>query len=722
MRVWLRIYDFFATRRRLLWSVVCCAVLALGVAAMRLRLSEDVMDFLPRDDEYSRTMKVYSSRSEAQRIVVVFEGDDPDEIVEAVGEFGVLCPRAVVEADVDGAVERMDYVCEHLPYFMTEESYGLLEEVCRGGSDTLHKILAAEKDVLSMPGTSFLTSVVRKDPLRLVPVERGLDGFTVYDGCMMTADRRLGFAFVDTPFGSTETRRNGELVDSLDGIRGSVMAKYGSVDVRLLGAPVAAVGNARVIKSDSLVAIIVSLVLIVGLLWYFFPRKRDVFLILLSVVFGWLVGVAALGLFVGKVSAVVMGIGAVLTGIAVNYPLHILVHQRYAHTARQTLSEVLSPLLTGNITTVGAFVALVFLDSPALRQLGVFAASLLLGTIVFCVLVLPHLMSESVVPVREFRLSFFNLNLNGFNKYLRWLFVALVVVAGVFVYVRDVDLFDADVSHINYMTEQQRSDFRRFEELAFAQSDSLYVASSAVVELRRRVERWNEFWGVYDRDSLVCMVEREARRVGFRDSVFSPFYDVLYSPKFENDIEGNDEVLAALWPGGVDVRGLNDRILTKLVGDFDWVVMVCSVVVFLFLCLSMRSVLSGVVAMLPMVLGWVWIFALMDLFGLKFNVVNIVLVTFVFGQGDDYSIFVVEGVRDRRRRGGELLLQYRQSIILSALIMFLAIGVLVFAEHPAMFSLGAVTLIGMSCVVCMAFAVPPILFDAVDYMKRKRKR
>ena len=48
--------------------------------------------------------------------------------------------------------------------------------------------------------------------------------------------------------------------------------------------------------------------------------------------------------------------------------------------------------------------------------------------------------------------------------------------------------------------------------------------------------------------------------------------------------------------------------------------------------------------------------------------------------------------------------------IIAALIMLIGVGILVLAVHPAMHSLGAVTLIGMSIVLLMAVTVPPFLF------------
>ena len=42
--------------------------------------------------------------------------------------------------------------------------------------------------------------------------------------------------------------------------------------------------------------------------------------------------------------------------------------------------------------------------------------------------------------------------------------------------------------------------------------------------------------------------------------------------------------------------------------------------------------------------------------------------------------------------------------------MFIGIGTLIFAKHPALHSLAEVTIIGMSSVVLMAYLIPPLLF------------
>ena len=112
-----------------------------------------------------------------------------------------------------------------------------------------------------------------------------------------------------------------------------------------------------------------------------------------------------------------------------------------------------------------------------------------------------------------------------------------------------------------------------------------------------------------------------------------------------------------------------------------------------------------------MAFGWLWILGIMNLCGISFNIVNIILATFIFGQGDDYTIFITEGLIKDYRSGGKILISYQKSIILSALIMFVGIGSLIFAKHPALFSLAEVTIVGMACVVFMAWVVPPFLIN-----------
>lgn len=715
MNVLIKLYDFLSQHKRLLWGLVLVLLVGLLILAARLRYKEDIMDFLPVDGEYKESLQIYQQLSEAGRIVIIFEGNDPDSICEAIDAYAESREGVISEVDVDGFLERLAFVHGNMPYFLTDSDYVKLDSMLTPAG--ISAAMERNRMISSMPGTGILRQSMTSDPLGLIPLSKGANGqyagtqssFTSYNDYMMTSDRRMGFCFYDTPYGSTESSYNAGLVDSLQQLSQSIGELYPSVDIRLLGAPVISVGNARRIKTDCLLAIALSLVLISILLIYAFPRITDIGLIMASVGFGWLTGMAALSLFTDEVSAIVLGIGSVLIGVAVNYPLHLLVHQRYTTSVLQTLQEVISPLVIGNLTTVGAFLALIPLKATALRDLGIFSASMLIGTIFFCVIVLPQMMSGKKTVVRELRLPsrFSHLATPRLKHSALYLAISLTLVAAVFCVVDKKSIFDPNISHLNYMSDRQRADFAFFEEISGQSESPAYLAGSAKDELSRRRGLWNDFWQKHDPVQVAELIENEAQKAGFREGTFSPFLQLITQPTVG---EINDsETLAQLWPGRFDSATLNAHMATSLSDNFDYIGTVCSILVFVFLLLSFKSLTLALIAFLPMALSWIWIVALMKLTGLEFNIVNVILATFIFGQGDDYTIFILEGLLYELRNGKPMLSQYKQSIILSAIIMLVGIGVLIIARHPAMHSLGTVTLIGMTCVVLMAYIIPPLL-------------
>ncbi len=688
----LRIYDFFVTRRRWLWGGVALVLLVFIALAVSLHFSEDIMDFLPLDDDDREALAQYQSQQSATRLVLVVEGDSLRE--EAVWQLAdsIDCRMAGGQLAEPDPAEGLVALYSQMPYRIADSVYARFDSIFT--PQAVNAALLRDKAILAIPGASILSTAIAYDPLGLIEL-------STLNAQRSTLNR--SFAFYESPYGSTETQRNALLIDSLQTITDRVAQHFPTLHIRWTGAPVISVSNARRIKLDTILCISLSLVLIILLLAYSFPRRRDLWLILLSVSFGWLMGMAVLRIVTPTISAVVLGIGSVLIGIAVNYPLHLLVHQRYTSSVRQTLEEVLSPLVVGNITTVGAFLALIPLQATALRHLGIFASAMLVGTILFCIFVLPHMMSAKPTPVREIKLP-----VAPCAKHIaagQWLVVALTIAMGAYLIASQMTegkyengkwindkWFDSNLNHINYMSPEQRADMQAFN---IFNSDSPASSTQST-----RAEQWQTYWHTHSADSLVSTIRTEAVATGFRPDAFAPFYDLLTSWK--------------------PVKAFDMSKLTqRLSDDFDYIGVCCSLIVFAFLWLSFRNFWLALIAFVPMALSWVWILAIMQLFDIQFNIVNIILATFIFGQGDDYTIFIVEGLLYEHRTGKPILPQYRQSILLSALIMLIGVGILVLAVHPAMHSLGVVTLIGMSVVLLMAVTVPPMLFRLYVRLSRK---
>jgi predicted RND superfamily exporter protein len=111
-----------------------------------------------------------------------------------------------------------------------------------------------------------------------------------------------------------------------------------------------------------------------------------------------------------------------------------------------------------------------------------------------------------------------------------------------------------------------------------------------------------------------------------------------------------------------------------------------------------------------MVLTWICILGLMGLLGIEFNIINIIISTLIFGLGDDYSIFITDGLLEKYKYGKPKLSSIRVSIYLSAMTTIIGLGVLIFAKHPALQSIAFVSVIGILSILLISQNIQPILF------------
>ena len=104
------------------------------------------------------------------------------------------------------------------------------------------------------------------------------------------------------------------------------------------------------------------------------------------------------------------------------------------------------------------------------------------------------------------------------------------------------------------------------------------------------------------------------------------------------------------------------------------------------------------------------ILGLMGILGIEFNIINIILSTFIFGIGDDFSIFIMDGLQNKYRTGQKVLNSHKTAIFFSAFTTVVGMGALVFAKHPALQSISLISILGMIAVVLVAYTIQPLIF------------
>ena len=778
----LRTYNWIH-HHRIMGSSLLLMVIAvcLGLIAT-VRFSENITDFLPVDEHYATSMKIYQDVASANKVVLQFVSESgTDSIIDYIEKYGELLPEydtlgwvADFEPQIDYSriLDVAEFVYGHLPYFLDEEDYVRMDSLMRDPEFNTQRLTWIADQISGIAG-SYLLPVVQNDPLgmgnRIAGILQQYQPETTLlqqDGYVFTPDSACCLVMIDSPFGGSESGMNGQLAEMLTEVSKAVGSD--NVQLRLTGAPVIAAGNAECIRRDTILSVSVSVILILTLLLFAFRRVRAILYIVLSTAFGFLMALAGLALLGGEVSLIVIGIASVIIGIAVNYPLHYVCHSQEVSDSRSVIRDLVQPLLVGNITTVAAFLTLVPLDAVSIRQLGLFSALMLIGTILFVLVVMPHLPSVSRLKLSATDDTV--VTVSAMDRLIAHPLSVILVAAitAVMGWLSMSTSFDSDLSHLNYMTDIQRSDMKRLS-LLQGQPDGVVVyfpsdivtledsrqAIDSLIRLgivideknpsflipsegkqQQRIAMWQSFWQTHDYHSFF----NQSRLLGFSEEAFEPFQlliedslPILHYEDFSilthSILQGycnsdysvarltvadqaDAAIIEAVLPGAFDLPSLNSKVTDALTADFNYIGFACAFIVFAFLWLSFGRLEVAFIAFIPMVVGWLWILGLMQLLDIHFNVVNIILATFIFGQGDDYTIFITEGlVRDYRQgTGHKILVGYQRSIILSAIIMLVGIGSLIVSDHPAMFSLAEVTIIGMSVVVLMAWILPPMLF------------
>jgi 1-acyl-sn-glycerol-3-phosphate acyltransferase len=794
-------------------STLILLLILLFFSALRINFKEDISSFLPKNQQDTdRVNYVYQNIGSANNLLLFVNmadttvDTDKELIMEAMEYFVEQLQQADsnqkyleninYKTDPQQIRELSQFLTKNMPYFLTESDYIRMDSLLT--EENVKAQMEQNKRMLMSPISTVIKQNIIVDPLHWsVPILSGLrdfqvsDHFQLYNDFIFSKDQKEGIITIESKYPMSETGENTKLLKLIDhAIANTKQHADQKVDLHYFGAVDISVTNANRIRQDTMLSIIISVILILSILIFVFRSVKKLMLMLLSLLFGWLFALGLLSILKPEVSLIAIGISSIMLGIAMNYPLHFMLHQKHEPRIRNVIKDIVTPLTIGNISTVGAFLSLLFIGSGAMHDLGLFASLLLIGTIIFVLVFLPHLLKNKDNKMEHetvFEKS--NASKPKRNKWFTWVFVVLSIVFCIFSFNTG---FETDMQKINYMTKTQKEDFAKvvstieqgqqtvyyvsegktMEDALIAYEDSktkldsmqtdgtlskvsglgIYLPSKKMQ--KQRLEQWKTF--CKSKQDILNQIDKIGVECGFKSNAFSLF-DTIINANYEvREIDYFEPVISSLAHNYIidkdkecmivtvlhtpdkeldaieaDLNSINDNsfsfdagatvrtMVGVLSADFNMVIFICGFIVFIFLVFSLGRIELSLLAFFPLTLGWFWILGIMNIFDIRFNIVNIILATFIFGQGDDYTIFMTEGLMYEYTYRRKMLTSYKKSILLSAIIMFIGIGALIFAKHPAMKSLAEVTIIGMGSVILMTFLLPPIVFRWLTQHKGK---
>ncbi|WP_432670207.1 MMPL family transporter [Flavobacterium sp. SM2513] len=793
----IKIHHFVQRNKFLSAGIVFLFLLIFGFFASKIKFEEDITRIIPKNNQTNLTAKVLQQLNFSDKITVIIEKDKNgtiDDLTETATVFldSIESGKEYIK-NIQGKIEdeniqeTFDFVYNNLPIFLDDADYLTIDT--KLSKDSIAFQVEKNYRTLISPTGIVAKDFIVNDPLgisfiglkKLQQLSIG-DEFQLKDGFLVTKDGSTLLLFINTKLSGTETEKNTLFVEKLNFIKDDLNAQFkGKTNVDYFGASLIAVANAKQIKHDILTTIIISLGLLMLILILFYRKIFVPIIIFIPTIFGVAVAIACLYFIKTTISAISLSVGAVLLGVTIDYSLHILTHYKNSNDLNSLYKDITKPLIMSSSTTALAFLCLLFVNSEALKDLGIFAAITVVVSALFSLLIIPHLYSPKVDDERKTILD----KIAGFsferNKFLIISSILLIIIS---FFTFGKVKFNNNISELNFIPLEIKIAEAKLENTTNLTSKSIYLASygnsmeealqqnqnlfanlsakkkndeilnfsslGGIVLTRElqqtKIDKWNSFWTTEKKLNLQNNLISSGNAIGFKPQTHQQFYHLLQTKitpiSFEEyakvkaffleefvaekddfftissivkvSNEQRDQFVKAINSEekvvSIDRQQMNETFLGKLQDDFNDLINYSLLAVILVLFVFFKRIELVAISIIPIIITGLVTAGIMGIFDIQLNIFSTIVCTLIFGHGVDFSIFMTSALQKQYTTGKDEMPTYRASIILAALTTVLAIGALIFAEHPALKSISAISLIGVFAALLITFIFYPIIF------------
>jgi predicted exporter len=768
-----------APRRAWLLAATLAIVVAGLFGFRTLHLQENIASMLPESGSVAEDFQLLQQAPFARKVVITLSGPEgvaPEALAEAADRLAAALDPALFPVVVGGPEERLmgrmvPWLLTALPNLVTEQDLARLR--ARLDEDGVREGLRESYRSLLGPEGWALKGLIRRDPLglhRLVLAKlRHLNlvpGARLAQGHFLSADGRSTLLVAETPVAMTDSAGAGKLLAAFAQAR---VALPDGMTATLVSGHRYTVANARAIQGDLWLILTSSTAALILLFLLFLRSLRAVYVFLVPVSVVCLAAVAV-GLVFREVSAMTIGFGAVLLGIAVDFGLHVyFALRRGGQAAADIVGAVARPVVFGALTTVAAFAVLLFSDLPGQRQLAVFSITGIVAALLLALLVLPHLLRTGYENPRPPAPP----SRSG-GRLIVALWLLLLAVAGwqATRVTIDGDLramsltppgLAADEARVRQTWGQVRSramvwalgadldqalatNGRVFDRLrakdGFDSLVSLAPLLPPPAEQAENRRRWLDFWQGTEGRSILATLDSEAAALRFSAGAFAPFRDSLenpappVTPAALREIglgEVVDSLVTTLEDGRVGILNLipetpdtlaatesslsgleNVRLVAQ--GRFRQEVSAAIEKDFTRFILSAGLVVLGLLAVLFRRPGKILAALVPVVTGLvmMFGIMGALGLTFnlfnIIAAILVIGLGVDYGIFMVHRQDEGIDRATGQAVLVSGLTTLAGFGALVLARHPALHSIGVTVLLGIGSAIPAALWVIPALY------------
>lgn len=276
---------------------------------------------------------------------------------------------------------------------------------------------------------------------------------------------------------------------------------------------------------------------------------------------------------------------------------------------------------------------------------------------------------------------------------------------------------------------------------------------------QERIDAWKRYWTNERLATVRSLIAQTAPQAGLNAEAFAPFFEIA-TRDYEPDAlygagvipAGYQSTLTEESYGGdylvfTSVRCENDSVrssesdymricdaiakepnllvldtyyyttdtLREMNEDFNLLQWLSMVFVLIVLWLSFHfNGRHTLLAFAPILLSWLIVLGVMVIFNVQFNLISIIISTFIFGIGVDYSIFIMHGLTSK----SHVIESHKTAILLSAIVLITTVSSMLIAQHPAIRSVGFTTLVGLLSAVILSYVLQPAIYRWLEKVKK----
>jgi len=772
------------------WSFVLAILLLGAILARNISVNDNALDLLP-DGAVKGDLQVLQRLGLVDRLFITLTATEKaypatevarTALKKSAGGLGRALESnenfSLVMARLPRGFENQLFtnLQTYLPLLLDAKDLAEVERLI--SSEELAKIMLKNFEILNSPAGIAMKKQIQQDPLglmrlllaKLVHLKTEFS-MRLDDGFFMSSDGRSCLVLAESKLSLTDSKGAETIQKVLEEKFAAVLLP--GVEARIIGSLPHTLANSRTIQRDLRLLLPAATVLLFLLLAI---TLRDIRAFIVFCV-PFMAALPAVGitfrLFDG-ISALALGFGIVLLGIAVDFSIHLyLALSREKGTRKELLHRVGKPILFATLTTIGVLTVLLFSEVASHRQMATLAITGVALAVIFAWLVVPTVVPEKKQSGTSKELQ------DGFDPQVHspWLKKSglilwlILLIAGFLTWpqlryngdLRVLDVPDpqvlADEHHFGATWGEkgdqafvvstgksledaldtnslvyrflQQNDFETFQSLA------PILPGPGVQE--ENLQLWRGFWSAR-RIIFAEEFSAAARAQGFSKHAFEPFlhtlddnpglllpeklYDSPLQAMVTTMVKSSDKLFMVLTTVAIDDNTLPALLSfaekdpeISVLANRKWraeveqllrddIVLLCLAaccVIFLLVAMQFRKIDATVAVLAPVLSALAAMSVFCWITRVELNMMHLIMGIMVIGLSVDYGIFVVCSRIEHYSKTASM------AVSICAASSLIGFGVLAFARHPALHSLGVTVLVGIGAAWPVALFVSPSL-------------